>query len=239
MSATNRPAAVRREVRPHIWLPRDAKLIRIKLVKLQPADRNPRTHSPEQVAALARAIERFGFINRIVIDHKKNLLAGHARLAAAKLLGMTEVPFDTADHLTEQDKQAYIIADNKLALMAEWDPASLSGAIARLREGGYDTTVVPFSDEELQRIIDDADRARLRVLGGEGRADRSEENGEEADDDEDDGEAEEDDEVPFTVIMGTEERARVYAALKFVKERDNINHSAQALLTIIDEWRRL
>lgn len=231
-------SAVRREVAPIIWWPKGAKLKRIRELKLDP--KNPRTHSPEQIAALARGIQEFGFTTRIIVDAKNRVLAGHARIAAAKVLGMTEVPVDVVEHLTEAQRTAYVIADNKLALMSGWDPVRLGESIAKLSEGGFDVTLLAFSDEEMQRVADDAQRAYLQATaGGAGPEDTGDEGYDEDGDDEEDGEDDTDAEVPFTVLMSTEDRAKVYAALKYVKERDNINRADAALLKIIDEWRAM
>ena len=83
--------------------------------------RNPRTHSPKQIGQIAESIRRFGFTNPILIDANRVVIAGHGRLEAAKLLGVRRVPTIRLDHMTEAEKRAYIIADNKLAENAGWD----------------------------------------------------------------------------------------------------------------------
>src|SRR5271156_2265642 len=83
--------------------------------KLIPFARNPRTHSDAQIAQIAASIQEFGFNNPILVDTKAGILAGHGRLLAARKLGLTEVPVIVLDHLSESQKRAYIIADNKLA----------------------------------------------------------------------------------------------------------------------------
>src|SRR5258708_6831942 len=88
---------------------------------LRPYARNPRTHSPKQIRQLAESIRRFRFIYPILIDANRNVIAGHARLQAAKLLGIRRVPTIRLDHMTEAEKRAYIIADNKLAENAGWN----------------------------------------------------------------------------------------------------------------------
>lgn len=209
----------------------------VKLRELKPHPKNPRTHPPGQIEALAKAIADLGFLDRIVIDSKKRVLSGHGRIEAAKLLGMTEVPYDVADHLTENQKLAYMLADNKLALMGGWNPIFALEHLETLRAGGYDLSIVPFSDEEIARMVEDVDRARLAAIAT-GSAPNATPGEPDDDEDEESGD-EEGDEVPFTVLMATSDRAKVYSALQFVKERDNINLSSQALLTIIEEWRNL
>ena len=89
--------------------------------ELTPYMRNARTHSDEQIDQVAASIKEFGFTNPILLDGDKSIIAGHGRLLAAKKIGMNQVPTITLDHMTEAQKRAYIIADNKLALNAGWD----------------------------------------------------------------------------------------------------------------------
>jgi ParB-like chromosome segregation protein Spo0J len=89
--------------------------------ELRPRTNNPRTHDARQVRQIAASIEKFGFVNPILVDGKNGLIAGHGRLAAAKLLGMCDVPTLRVDHLTPVQIRAYVIADNKLAENADWD----------------------------------------------------------------------------------------------------------------------
>src|SRR5512145_1704360 len=101
--------------------------------RLIPYARNARTHSREQIAKIARSIETFGFTNPILVDGAQGILAGHGRLDAAKLLKLARVPVIVLDHLTEAERRAYILADNKLAENAGWDEAIL---ISELRDLG-------------------------------------------------------------------------------------------------------
>lgn len=93
----------------------------LPLSELQEAARNPRTHTKKQISQIARSIERFGFINPILIDGQKKIVAGHGRLAAAKLLGLTEVPTIVLTHLSTEELRLYALADNRLAELAGWD----------------------------------------------------------------------------------------------------------------------
>lgn len=88
------------------------------LDRLRPYERNARTHSPEQVAKIAASITEFGFTNPILVDGADGIIAGHGRLMAARDLGLTEVPVIVLDHLTDAQRRAYILADNKLAELA-------------------------------------------------------------------------------------------------------------------------
>src|ERR1035437_1803441 len=108
--------------KPVANLGRMAKDIQMWLVdKLIPYARNPRTHSDAQVAQIAASIAEFGFNNPILVDTKAGIIAGHGRLLGARKLALTHVPVIVLDHLTEQQKRAYIIADNQLAMNAGWD----------------------------------------------------------------------------------------------------------------------
>ncbi len=127
--------------------------------RLQPYDKNPRTHSPEQIAKLVASLREFGFTNPILVDSRDGIVAGHGRLEAARAFGMTEVPVVVLDHLTEAQRRAYIIADNRLALDAGWDPALLASELAGLKLDGFDLGLTGFDDQELDAIFAEADSA--------------------------------------------------------------------------------
>src|SRR5512143_2741494 len=97
--------------------------------RLVPYARNARTHSPEQVAQIAASIVEFGFNAPILVDSNAGIIAGHGRLLAARKLGLDEVPVVVLDHLSETQRRAYIIADNKLALNAGWDEEVLAAEL--------------------------------------------------------------------------------------------------------------
>ena len=97
----------------------------VDINKLVPYVNNARTHSPEQITKLRSSLREFGFVNPVLIDREFNVLAGHGRLAAAKEEGIKEVPCVFVEHLSEAQKKAYILADNKLALDAGWDDSLL------------------------------------------------------------------------------------------------------------------
>jgi len=123
--------------------------------RLRPYAKNPRTHSPEQVAQIAASITEFGFNNPILVDSTDGIIAGHGRLLAAQQLGMTEVPAVVLDHLTDAQRRAYIIADNQLALNAGWDTDLLVDELASLLDEDFDVGVIGFSDDELASLLDD------------------------------------------------------------------------------------
>jgi ParB family chromosome partitioning protein len=117
--------------------------------KLIPYARNTRTHSDEQVAQIAASIREFGFTNPILIDGQDGIIAGHGRVMAARKLGLNEVPCIRLGHLTDAQRRAYIIADNKLALNAGWDEELLAVELADLREMDFDLGLTGFSETEL------------------------------------------------------------------------------------------
>jgi ParB-like chromosome segregation protein Spo0J len=120
---------------------------------LVPYVRNPRTHSEAQVAEIAASIRAFGFTNPILIDGDNGIIAGHGRLLAARKLGMQEVPVIELAGLSETEKRAYIIADNKLALNAGWDRDLLSLELGELDSLGFDLALTGFSGDELAGLL--------------------------------------------------------------------------------------
>ena len=121
--------------------------------RLVPYARNPRTHSEEQVAKIAASIEEFGFTNPILVDGAAGIIAGHGRLRAALALGLLEVPVIQLGHLSPAQKQAYIIADNKLALDAGWDLEVLEQELAELVAGGTPLEAAGFTEQELDELL--------------------------------------------------------------------------------------
>lgn len=121
--------------------------------RLIPYVKNPRTHSEEQVAQIAASIIEFGFTAPILVASDAGILAGHGRLLAARKLGLTEVPAVPLDHLSETQRRAYIIADNQLALNAEWDEGLLRVELAALQQENFDLSLIGFDDEELARLL--------------------------------------------------------------------------------------
>jgi DNA modification methylase len=121
--------------------------------KLVPYDKNPRTHSAEQVSQIAASIAEFGFLNPILVDTTAGIIAGHGRLQAAKQLGLAQVPVVVLDHLTEVQKRAYVITDNKLALNAGWDDKLLREEMEALAAEDFNLPIIGFSDEELASLL--------------------------------------------------------------------------------------
>jgi DNA modification methylase len=128
-----------------------------KVETLIPFARNPRTHSDAQVAKLAASIVEFGWTNPVLVDGSQGIIAGHGRLAAARKLGLAEVPVIELGHLTLAQKRAYVIADNRLALDAGWDEEMLAIELAELSESGYDLTLTGFTNDEIEELLVDAE----------------------------------------------------------------------------------
>lgn len=125
--------------------------------ELKPRLKNPRTHTPRQIKQIAASIEEFGFINPVLIDGSDGIVAGHARVAAAMSLGMTDVPTVRVDHLSPTQIRAYVIADNRLAENAGWDPNLLSLELQELSvQPNFDVTVTGFEMAEIDLIVGEA-----------------------------------------------------------------------------------
>lgn len=122
---------------------------------LIPYIRNARTHSESQIAQIAASIKEFGFLSPILIAEDNTILAGHGRLAAARKLGLTKVPCVKESHLTETQRRAYIIADNKLSLNAGWDEDMLAIELSELQGADFDLDLLGFDESELASIFED------------------------------------------------------------------------------------
>ena len=127
----------------------------VPVSKLVPYVNNARTHSPEQIMKLRSSLREFGFINPVIIDRDYGVIAGHGRIAAAKEEGITEVPCVFADHLTEAQKKAYIIADNRMAMDAGWDEELLRVEIESLQAADFDPLLTGFDADELADLFSD------------------------------------------------------------------------------------
>ena len=130
------------------------------LSALRPFPRNARTHSKKQVQQIARSIERFGFTNPVLVSDDGEIIAGHGRVRAAALLGMATVPTIPLSHLSEAERRAYVLADNKLALNAGWDSEILAIELQGLIDLDFDVTLTGFSLAEIDFAIDAANDAK-------------------------------------------------------------------------------
>ena len=127
----------------------------VAVSKLIPYVNNARTHSKEQILKLRSSLREFGFINPVIIDKDFNVIAGHGRLMAAKEEGIDEVPCVFVDHLTEAQKKAYILADNRMAMDAGWDEELLAVEMAELNDLGFDLAMTGFDEKEIADLFSD------------------------------------------------------------------------------------
>ena len=125
----------------------------ISIDKLIPYINNARTHSPEQITKLRSSLREFGFVNPVLIDRNYNIIAGHGRYEAAKAEGYSEVPCVYVDHLTEAQKKAYIIADNRMAMDAGWDEELLKVELEALEGESFDLSLTGFEEDELADLF--------------------------------------------------------------------------------------
>lgn len=125
-----------------------------KVEDLIPYVNNSRKHSDQQVAQIAASIKEFGWTNPILVDNEKGIIAGHGRLMAARKLKMDDVPTIELSHLSEAQKKALVIADNKLALNADWDTQILSLELSELQDIGFDLDILGFDANELNALLE-------------------------------------------------------------------------------------
>ena len=124
-------------------------ITRVKLSDIRPYEKNAKIHGREQLEKLKASIKEFGFVNPCLIDRDYNLIAGHGRVMAAEELGMETVPCVFVEGLTDEQRRAYILADNKLAELAEWDDVLVASELAELAEVGFDISLTGF---EMQAV---------------------------------------------------------------------------------------
>ena len=130
-----------------------SKIDRLSVEKLIPYAKNSRTHSAEQVAQIAASIKEFGFNNPVLIDENNGIIAGHGRVMAAQKLGLQTVPCIRLAHLSDTQRKAYIIADNRLALNAGWDNEVLSLELSELLEDDFNLDLLGFEADELDALL--------------------------------------------------------------------------------------
>src|SRR5690349_19288322 len=135
----------------NLALPKEIELWSVE--KLVPFARNARTHSDEQVAQIAASIAAFGFNNPVLVDTNAGIIAGHGRFLAARKLGLDEIPVVVLDHLSETQKRAYILADNRIGENAGWDEDVLAAELGELQAADWRLELLGFSEEELARLL--------------------------------------------------------------------------------------
>ena len=133
----------------------------LRINELTPYANNSRTHSDEQINQIVASVEEFGFTNPILIDEDRGIIAGHGRVLAARKLGLEEVPTITLSNLTEAQKKAYVIADNKLALNAGWDEELLKFEMESLGDLGFDLDLLGFDGDEMAKLFDETADIRI------------------------------------------------------------------------------
>jgi DNA modification methylase len=145
----------------------DRKIELVAVARLKPYVANARTHSKKQIRQIADSIQRFGFTNPVLIDDEGMIVAGHGRVAAAKLLKLTAVPALRLSHLSDAEKSAYILADNRLAEKAGWDKELLAIELQGLIELDFDVEITGFEMPEIDLVLEDADEAKRESSGPE------------------------------------------------------------------------
>ena len=138
----------------------DLQVVTWPVGRLIPYARNARTHSDEQVAQIAASIAEFGWTNPILAGSDGILIAGHARLLAARKLGMAEVPVIVLENLTETKRRALVLADNQLALNAGWNEEMLRVELESIRDDSFDLGIIGFSDDELADLLQDPEEVQ-------------------------------------------------------------------------------
>ncbi len=126
---------------------------KVDINTLIPNARNARTHSKEQILQLRASLREFGFVNPVIVDKDLNIIAGHGRVIAAKAENVSEVPCVFVEHLTDAQKRAYILADNKLALNAGWDDELLTLEFIELKDLGFDLELTGFDPDEIDKLF--------------------------------------------------------------------------------------
>ena len=142
------------------------------LERLKPYEKNARTHSPAQVDKLVASIREFGFTNPILVDGNDGIIAGHGRLIAARQADMKLVPVVVLTHLTDAQRRAYVIADNRLALDAGWDDDLLAAELSDLQDHGYDLELTGFNDDEIADLLDGLDDDEKGTGAGTGEPEK-------------------------------------------------------------------
>ena len=137
----------------------------VKITELKPYEKNARTHSADQIKQIAESIKEFGFISPVLIDEQNNVIAGHGRIMAAKKLGMESVPCLYVEGLTEEQKRAYILADNRLTELGGWNMDLVDLELSSLNELGFDTSLTGFEIdlEDVTDIPDDKYTTNINI----------------------------------------------------------------------------
>jgi hypothetical protein len=144
-------------------MPNNLKIEYLKTSLLIPYASNSRTHSDEQVAQIAGSIKEFGFTNPVLIDEQSGIIAGHGRVLAARKLGMETLPCIRLAHLTDAQRRAYVIADNKLALNAGWNEETLKAELERLSAEGFNLSLTGFDKKDIDSLFSAAESYTKKI----------------------------------------------------------------------------
>lgn len=204
----------------------------VDITELIPYANNARVHTDEQIAQIAGSIREFGFNNPVLIDTEKGIIAGHGRVLAGRKLNLEKIPCIRLDHLTDTQKKAYILADNKIALNSSWNMTLLDLELGQLQEKEVDLSLLGFSEADLARLADDQDHKRLNAMVDDGG------------DLEDDvmptpssGDKENNQELfPLSVMLEHDQRNTVFKAFRKAKEEHDLENSGQAIWLICKEY---
>ena len=204
--------------------------------RLQSFASNARSHPSTQIAALAASITEFGFCNPILVDGKDGIVAGHGRLAAAELLGLTEVPVVVLDHLTTDQRRAYLLADNRLAEQAAWNTEALASELEALAES-FDLETLGFTAADLARASDAIATPLPRPLTApSGLTEQAEPEPMPAATSEPLLDASVSDRVTFSVSVTWEDREALMAAIAAAQRRWSLDTLADGLMAIAHDW---
>jgi ParB-like chromosome segregation protein Spo0J len=196
------------------------KLEQVPTSDLIPYARNARTHSDAQVAQIAGSIQEFGFCNPVLIDKANGIIAGHGRVRAADLLKLQTVPCIRLDHLSDAQKRAYILADNRIALSSGWDEAMLANELQDLHADEIDLGLTGFDVSELDALL----------IGAMANA--------EVDHDGDDHDEEKPnaDVVPVSLLLSVNQELVFRKAVAAAKQINREHTTAEAVVTIMEAW---
>lgn len=195
----------------------------VTLADLKPYPNNTRTHSPEQLEALRGSLREFGWVKPVMILPDMTIIAGHGIVEAAKLEGWTTGKAVIVEGLSDAQVQAYVIADNKLALNSGWDPELLRVQLTELDAKGFSSDFLGFSDDDVSRILDDADTVSMNRTasgakgGGAGKGEAS-------------------DHETFTTPMSDLQLGVLRMALKQSKTLYGVKTTGDALIAIVNKW---
>jgi hypothetical protein len=211
----------------------------ISVDELAPYAMNARVHSEEQIQDLARSIQEFGFVNPVLLGDDGVIIAGHGRVEAAKVAGLTKVPCIVLSHLNEKQRRALTLADNRITLKSSWDFEKVSAELSKLAEMDYDLSVTGFTDDELDSflrmdagIMPDYEAAPLAP-----RQTNEEPQAEEQEPREEKPKASDDEYSKFELIMLHDNKLELVEIINELRKARGYAKLEDALMEIAREWR--